>query len=61
MAKPIVIKNTQYVKQESEFEAEKRRKEEEEIKKLEEEVKGPPIDIENYTEEEERKHEQKVQ
>ena len=36
-------------------------KEEEELKKLEEDVKGPPIDIENYTEEEESKHEEKLQ
>lgn len=61
LSKPQVIKNTQYVKKESELEIEKRLKEEEEFKKLESEVKGPPIDIENYTEEEESKHEEKVQ
>ena len=36
-------------------------KEEEDLKKLEDEVKGPPIDIENYTEEEETKHEERLQ
>jgi len=38
-----------------------RLKEEEDLKKLEDEVKGPPIDIENYTEEEETKHEERLQ
>ena len=42
------------------FELEQRKKEEEEIKRLEDTVKGPPIDIENYTEEEEKKHEDNV-
>lgn len=56
LSKPQVIKNTQYVKQESEMEMEKRVKEEEAFKKLEDDVKGPPISIENYTEEEESKH-----